>query len=204
MLIEPCDPKSSVYGCSYDLSQSPEPVHTTSKTFAAIDGVRHIRFDQRCLEVVVRPFWPVQFALNGVKFIQKESATIYSKLPHHEEKAVQVLVVVKNAQLKHQDVELVVSAEFIGLQDITESIVDDDTRTCCEFESKAPVFFCKVDDENLCSQVGQCDCNSSMRALYTADPLARDLPEIWQKSPENVRRLCNNFSSFRVRATECR
>ena len=88
MLVEPCNPKPSVYGSSHDLSQSPEPIQTTSKTFAAAIRVRNISFDQVGLEVVVRPFWPIQFALNGMKFIQKETATIGSKLPHHAEKPV--------------------------------------------------------------------------------------------------------------------
>ena len=88
MFVKPYDPKPCFDHCSQDISHGPKTVHTPPETFAIVDGVRHIRFDQVRLEVVVRAFWPVQFALYGMKFIQKKSATIYGKLSHHPEKAV--------------------------------------------------------------------------------------------------------------------
>jgi len=113
-------------------------------------------------------------------------------------------VVVKNAKLKHQDVELAISAESICLQDITESIIDNHTRTCCEFKSKAPVVFCKIDHKNIRAQMGQGDRNASMRALHIADALARNLPKIWQESPENLPRFSNNSPRLGLRATKRR
>jgi hypothetical protein len=111
---------------------------------------------------------------------------------------------VKDAKLKQQDVELAVSAEFIRLEDIADSVVDNHTRTRREFKCKAPVLFCKVDYENLCAHMSQRDCNASMRALHIADALARNLAEIWQKSPENLPRLSNDFTRFRLWATKGR
>jgi hypothetical protein len=52
--------------------------------------------------------------------------------------------------------------------------------------------------------MSQRDCNASMRALHIADALARNLAEIWQKSPENLPRLSNDFTRFRLWATKGR
>lgn len=87
-------------------------------------------------------------------------------------------MVMKDAKLKNQDVELVVSAKFICIENITKSVVDSHTRTGCEIKRKAPVVFRKIDYENFCAQMGQGNCNAPMGALDIADALARNVPEI--------------------------
>ena len=113
-------------------------------------------------------------------------------------------MVVENAKLKHQDVELAVSAEFICLEDIAKSIIDDHPRTSCEFKSKAPIILCKIDHKNIRPQMGECDCDTSMGTLHIADALARNLPKIWQESPENMPRLSDNSPRLGLRATKRR
>ncbi len=113
-------------------------------------------------------------------------------------------MVVNNAKLKHQDVELLVSTEFICLENITESIVDSDTRTGCQIKRKAPVFFRKIDYEDFCAQMSQSDRNAPMRALHIADAFARNVPKIRQKSTQNPPRLSNNSTRLVLRTTKRR